>query len=77
MRVRMKTRIQGDGINGSPGQVIDTDPVRASALVSGGFADAIDEPVPAVEVVPLPLVEHAVVRPEFEIPERTTRGNRK
>jgi hypothetical protein len=45
MRIRMKTRIAGPDVSGGPGDILEIEDARARDLITGGFADPIEEAV--------------------------------
>lgn len=63
MRVKMKTIMCGPAGNFSIGEVADFDAMRAAALISGGYAEAIDQPVTAMpKTTDVKIPETAVAR---------------
>lgn len=72
MRVRLLTRYAGPAGCHQAGDVIDVSAVDASALIDGGYAVRIAEPVP---VTPVAVVERAVIAPaETRAPGKRRRG---
>jgi hypothetical protein len=66
MRIRMKTRIAGPGVNASPGDIIEPDRITAHALIEGGYAEQIDgeEPETATIAAPEKAVLHRGPKPK-------------
>lgn len=72
MRVRLLSRYAGPSGCHQSGDVIDVSAVDASALIDGGYAVRIAEPVP---VTPVAVVERAVIAPaETRAPGKRRRG---
>lgn len=76
MRVRMKTRIAGPGINAEPGAEIEVDDQFGDLLLKAGSAERIGGP-PARDPATPPGVESAALEAEEAAVEPRPRSKRR